>query len=334
MQAGIHRRTALALAAIALLGSAHSVSLAAAPATMQAIILQDGKLQLQTVSRPAPGPREVLVQVRAAGVNPADWKRAARPSSTPVTPGWDIAGTIVALGPEVSGWKVGDAVMGFFEGVGGYAQYGVLSVDNIARKPAKTSFEEAAGYPLVVVTAWKALVEVANLQKGQRVLIHGAAGGVGSAAVQIAADRGAYIIATASPRNHDFLRALGVKELIDYNKVKFEDVLSNVDVVLNTIDEEMAARSLKVLKPEGIMVTVAGSAPAAACTAAQRRCATQSRKTGATAAQVMAEIGKLADAGRFSMHVDAKYPLAQAAAAWELSKAGHTRGKIVLTMPE
>jgi NADPH:quinone reductase-like Zn-dependent oxidoreductase len=311
---------------------AHSAD-APAPATMQAIVVVDGQPQLQTVSRPAPGVGTVLVKVMAAGVNPADWKRAQRPSTTPVTPGWDIAGIINEVGPGVSGWKRGDEVMGFFEATGGYAQYAVVAVENMARKPAKLSFDEAAGVPLVAVTAWKALVEVAGLKQGQRVLIHGAAGGVGSAAVQIAAARGAYVIATASQRNHAFLRSIGANETIDYNTVKFEKHLSNIDVALNTVDEPTATRSLAVLKNDGIMVTVAGAVPAGACASAQRRCATVNRKTGTSIGELLGEVGKLADAGQFSIHVDARFPLAQAGEAWELSRKGHTRGKIILTMP-
>lgn len=336
MKSHRHPWVSIALAALLLGGcetTPRQASDSSAPATMQAIVLLDGKLSVQTVNRPAPGNGEVLVKVRAAGVNPADWKRAVRPSSTPVTPGWDIAGVISAVGPGVTGWRVGDAVMGFFEGTGGYVQYAVISADNIARKPSKLSFDEAAGVPLVGVTAWKALVEVAGLQKGQRVLIHGAAGGVGSAAVQIAAARGAHITATASARNHAFLRGIGANEMVDYTAVKFEERISNMDVALNTVDEETAVRSLRVLKPTGIMVTVAGAVPEEACKAAHMRCAAQSRKSGATIGQVLAELGKLADAGLYSVHVDARFPLARINDAWDLSKTGHTRGKIILTMP-
>lgn len=323
------------LSMLALLGSTTSgvAANAPAPATTQAIVVIDGKPQLQTLPRPSPGAGTVLVKVLAAGVNPADWKRAQRPSTTPVTPGWDIAGIISEVGPGVSGWKTGDEVMGFFEANGGYAQYVVIAVDNIARKPAKLGFDEAAGVPLAAVTAWKALIDVAGLKSGQRVLIHGAAGGVGSAAVQIAAARGAYVIATASQRNHAFLRSIGANETIDYNTVKFEEHAANIDVALNTVDEQTATRSLSVLTSDGIMVTVAGAVPTERCTAAQRRCASVSRKTGTPIGALLGEVGKLADAGRFTVHVDARFPLAQAGDAWEMNRKGHTRGKIVLTMP-
>ncbi len=331
------RHSLLSVALAALLSScmtaADPVASTPLPATMQAIVVVDGKPQVQTVSRPTPGAGQVLVNVRAAGVNPADWKRAQRASTVAVTPGWDIAGVISAVGPGVSGWKAGDAVMGFFEATGGYAQYAVISTESIARKPAKLGFEEAAGIPLVAVTAWKALVDVAALQPGQRVLIHGAAGGVGSAAVQIAAARGAYVIATASNRNHAFLRSIGARETIDYNEVKFEERVANVDVALNTVDEQTALRSLRVLKADGILVTVAGAVPTEPCAAAHLRCASVDRKTGTPIGQLLAEVGKLADAGHFSVNVDARFPLDRVSEAWDLSRTGHTRGKIILTLP-
>jgi NADPH:quinone reductase-like Zn-dependent oxidoreductase len=228
---------------------------------------------------------------------------------------------------------VGEAVMGFFEATGGYVQYARIGVDSIARKPAKLSFEQAAGLPLVAVTAYKALIDVADVQKGQRVLIHGAAGGVGSAAVQIAAARGAYVIATASERNHDFLKSIGARETIDYTKERFEDRVHDADVVINTVDEDTAVRSLATLKPDGIMVTVAGPVPKAQCDAAHARCGAPNRKTGVPIGQILAEVGKLADAGKFTINVDARFPMDKVADAWALSKAGHTRGKIILNVP-
>lgn len=302
-------------------------------ATMQAVVVTDGKPQVRTVPRPAPGAGEVVVHVRTAAVNPADWKRAQRPSPTPVTPGWDIAGTISAMGPGVTGWKVGDPVMGFFEAVGGYAQYAAISADMIARKPRKMTYEQAAGVPLVAVTAYLALVDVAKVQKGQRVLVHGGAGGVGSAAVQIARARGAYVITTASAKNHDYVKSIGAREAIDYNTDRFEERVHEVDIAVNTVDEDTAKRSLATLKPGGIMVTVAGSVPTEACDAAHLRCGAPNRKTGTPIGRILSEVGQLADAGRFAVNVEATFPLDKVEDAWALSRAGHTRGKIVLVLP-
>ena len=187
--------------------------------------------------------------------------------------------------------------------------------------------------PLVAVTAYKALVDVAKLQEGQRVLIHGGAGGVGSAAVQIAAARGAYVIATASQRNHEFLRTIGARETIDYNAERFEDRVHDADVVLNTVDEDTARRSLATLKPGGMMVTVAGRIPAEQCANAGMRCSSPDRKSGTPIAEILTEVGRLADAGKFRINVDAEFSLERAADAWALNEIGHTRGKIVLVMP-
>jgi NADPH:quinone reductase-like Zn-dependent oxidoreductase len=200
----------------------------------------------------------------------------------------------------------------------------------IAAKPSNMSFEEAAGVPLVAITAWKALIDAGHLASGQRVLIHGGAGGVGSAAVQLAKARGAYVIATASPRNHDFLRSIGADEVIDYNAVEFEDVLDDLDMVVNTVDASTGERSLEVLKPGGMMVSVVGPTAAEKCAAANVRCAISDRRTGTPLGEVLAEFVKLAEAGQFRIHVDATFPLAEAAKAWDLNRQGHTRGKIVL----
>jgi NADPH:quinone reductase-like Zn-dependent oxidoreductase len=190
------------------------------------------------------------------------------------------------------------------------------------------SFEEAAGIGVVGETAYRAIVTVANVQKGQRVLIHGGAGGVGSSAVQIAKARGAYVIATASPRNHDFLRKLGADEVIDYNTTKFEDKVKDADVVVNTVDLDTGARSTKAVKPGGIIVSVVGPTPAEPCAAARVRCEQTGRVTG----ELLRHVVDLANEGKFAISIEQTLTLADAAKAWESNRAGHTRGKIVLTV--
>jgi NADPH:quinone reductase-like Zn-dependent oxidoreductase len=175
-------------------------------------------------------------------------------------------------------------------------------------------------------TAWRAIVVVAKVQKGQRVLIHGGAGGVGSSAVQIAKSAGAYVIATASARNQAFLRSLGADETIDYTATRFEDHVSGLDVVLNTVDADTGSRSMHVLRKDGILVSVVGQPPADQCAAAQIRCAVTGSVTGEFLGQVVA----LANAGAFRVSVEEHLPLSEAAKAWEESRAGHTRGKIIL----
>lgn len=307
-----------------------------APLTMQAAVVHDGGVRIQSVAKPVPGAGEVRIRVRAASVNPIDWKRAAnfRPqtANSKMIPGVDAAGTVDAVGAGVSEWKTGDAVLALLDAPGAYAQYAIASADAMVRKPEKLSFEEAAGIPTVAYTAWSALIDTAKIRAGQRVLIHGGAGGVGSAAVQLAKARGAYVIATASSRNHEFLRTLGADETIDYRSQRFEDVVKGVDIALNTVDADTATRSVSVTKPGGIVVSVAGSADAAKCSAASVRCSLRSRD-GTPVARVLQDIVDLALAGKYKVNVDATYPLANTAAAWDASRAGHTRGKRILLLP-
>ncbi len=188
------------------------------------------------------------------------------------------------------------------------------------------SFEEAAGIPVVGETAWRSLVVVANLQAGQRVLIHGGAGGVGSSAVQVAKAKGAHVIATASPNHAAFLRSLGADEVIDYHTVRFEDQVKNLDVVLNTVDADTNSRSIAVVKPGGILVSVVGPPPAEACKAAGIRCAIPGPVNGA----MLGFLSDLANSGKFHINIEQRLQLADAARAWQINRQGHTGGKIIL----
>jgi NADPH:quinone reductase-like Zn-dependent oxidoreductase len=304
---------------------------------MQAIVITGGRAQLQTVPRPDPLAGQVRIKVRAAAVNPADWKIAEHAPNSGRIPGWDVSGVIDRVGPSVRNWKVGDAVIGYLEGVGGYAQYAVVPVEHIASKPHKLSFNQAAGIPLVAATAWRALVDQAQLRPGQSVLIQGAAGGVGSAAVQIAAARGATrIIGTASIQNDRFLRSIGATETIDYHTPGLEEHVRGLDVVLNTVNAATAALSIQMLRPGGLLLSTAGSAPAEQCAAAQVKCITVQvlDELGTPKNQALTEVGMLADEGKYTVRVDATFPLAEATKAWELNKAGHTVGKIILIVPQ
>jgi NADPH:quinone reductase-like Zn-dependent oxidoreductase len=301
-------------------------SVAGATDNMQAVVLIDGNFQIQSIPKPEPQAGQVRIRVRAASVNPVDWKQAARASpGTRLIPGRDLAGVIDAVGDAAGPWKVGQAVIAIATG-GSYAQYAIASANAVATKPQRLSFEEAAGIPVVGETAWRALVTIANVQPGQRVLIHGGAGGVGSSAVQIAKARGAYVIATASPDHNDLLRSLGADECLDYHTVRFEEKLKDIDVVLNTVDAGTGARSVGIVKPGGILVSVAGAAPAAQCEAAKIRCAV----TGPATGEMLGSLSELADQGKFRIHIDRQFPLAEAAKALELNRQGHTGGKIIL----
>ena len=303
-----------------------ATSVACAAENMRAVVFVDGAFQMLSVPEPQPKVGQVRIKVRAASVNPVDWKqtRSLTPG-TRVIPGRDVSGVIDAVGDVGSPWKVGQAVIALATG-GSYAEYAIASINAVASKPQRLSFEEAAGIPVVGETAWRALVTIADVPPGQRVLIQGAAGGVGSSAVQIAKARGAYVIATASPGHNELLRSLGADEIVDYHIVGYEEKLRDIDVVLNTVDADTAARSLATLKPGGMLVSVLGAAPAQACDPARVRCAVTGHATG----EMLPRLSQLADEGKFRVHIDRQFPLAEAAQALKLSREGHTGGKIIL----
>ncbi len=304
-------------------------SAAAAPEKMRAVeIRQSGALTVETRPVPSPGPGEVLVKVRAAGVNPADWKSARRRAG--LVAGTDVSGTIDTLGEGVTGWKVGDPVLGFARNSGSYAEYAIVPVNSLGRKPKSLSFEEAAGIPIAAETAYRSLHETARISRGQTVLIHGAAGGVGSAAVQIAKAAGARVIGTASPGNHEFLRSLGADQVIDYRSQRFEDVVRSVDVVLNTANAETNMRSIAVVKPGGVLVSVVGPPNAIACAAANIRCGRPDRETGASVADILARVADLVDAGKLKVPVQEVFSMEDAGKAWNISRSGHARGKLIV----
>src|SRR5690606_11595122 len=218
-------------------------------------------LKVTEVDRPVPGPTEVLVRVEAAGVNPTDWKSRARGGflgEPPFTLGYDVSGVGGDSRTGQARYAPGDEVVGMLRcpyGSGASAQCGAAPARHFARKPSQVDHVHAAAVPLAGLTAWQALVDVAGLRGGQRVLVHAAAGGVGHLAVQIAKARGAYVIGTASAPKHNLLHDLGVDEAIDYRAEEFEKVIEpQVDLVLDLIGGEVATRSLDVLHPEGRLI--------------------------------------------------------------------------------
>jgi len=292
-------------------------------------------LRFEDAPRPQPGAGEVLVRIHAAAVNPVDWKvRAGRLKERiqyplPLIPGWDFSGVVEATGPGVTRLKKGDEVYARPDIArnGAYAEYIVAKESEVALKPKSVDHVQAAAIPLAALTAWQALFDTAGLSAGQKVLIHGAAGGVGSFAVQLAKWKGAHVIGTASGRNHSFLRDLGVDEPIDYEKTRFEDVVHDVDVVLDTIGGDTQKRSWKVLKKGGILVSIVS--PPSAEEAAKHGVRSGYVFVQPSASQ-LAEIAKLVDSGKLKPVVEAVLPLAEARRAQEMNETGHTRGKIVL----
>ena len=292
-------------------------------------------LVYEDAPRPHPGEGEVLVRVHAAGINPVDWKvregqlKEMLHHTLPLVLGWDVSGVVEALGTGTSRLKVGDEVFSRpdISRDGAYAEFMVIKESEVALKPKSIDHLHAAALPLAGLTAWQALFVAGGLAAGQRVLIHAAAGGVGSLAVQMAKWKSAHVIGTASGHNHAFLRELGVDQAVDYATVRFEEAVEPVDVVLDTLGGDVQERSWKVLKRGGILVSIV-SPPSADVAAAQG--ARQAFVFTEPNAGQLAEIAKLADAEKLKAIVETILPLSDATRGQELSKRGHTRGKIVL----
>lgn len=289
--------------------------------------------------KPEPAADELLVRVHAAGINPVDWKirrgylQKFIPYQLPLTLGWDVSGVVEAVGAAVTDFKVGDEIYSRPDLTrnGTYAEYMVLRASEAAHKPRSLDHIHAAAVPLAALTAWTSLFDAGRLEAGQTVLIHAAAGGVGTFAVQLAKWRGAHVIGTASGRNRDFLQQLGVDEFINYTSAKFEDVARDVDVVFDTVGGETQERSWQVLRPGGILVSVI-SPPAQE--AADQHGVRQAYVFIDPNAARLTEIAGLIDDGKIQPIVETVLPLSAARQAHELSESGHTRGKIVLRVAE
>lgn len=292
-------------------------------------------LKYEDAPRPEPAAGEILVRVHAAAVNPVDWKVRAgyfknfMTYQLPLIPGWDFSGVVEAAGQGVTAWKKGDEVYGRpdLSRNGAYAEYIAVKAAEVARKPKSLDHSKASSIPLAALTAWQALFDAGRLQAGQRVLIHAAAGGVGTLAVQLARWKGAHGIGTASEHNHALLKELGAAETVDYGKVRFEDVVRDVDLVLDTMGGETRERSWRVLKKGGILVSIVG--PPAAEDAARHGVRAAGVFVQPNAAE-LDQISALVDAGKVKPIVEAVLPLQDAKRAHEMNQTLHTRGKIVL----
>jgi len=296
-------------------------------------------LKYEDAPRPKPQAGEVLVRVHAAGVNPIDWKvREGQVKDFwhhkfPLILGWDLSGVVEELGRGVSRFKIGDEVYSVPDPNrdGAYAEYIVVRESELALKPKSLHHIRAATVPLAALTVWQSLFDTAQLQPGQRVLIHAGSGGVGHLAVQLAKWKGAYVFATASTKNKDLLRKLSVDEPIDYTQQRFEDVARNIDIVLDTIGGETQDRSWSVLKNGGARVSLV-----------QPPSEEKAKELGVRAVFVgvqangeqLAEIAKIIDSGKLAPVIDRILPLSEAGRAHELSQSGHIRGKIVLRVKD
>jgi NADPH:quinone reductase-like Zn-dependent oxidoreductase len=298
-------------------------------------------LQYEDAPRPKPAPGEVLIRVYAAGVNPVDWKvreghlNRFFQHKFPLILGWDLSGVIEEVGanPAANGrLKKGDEIFSKPDTSrdGAYAEY-VVRESEVALKPKSLHHVYAAAVPLAAITAWQALFDVAQLKRGQRVLIHGGSGGVGHFAVQFAKCEGAYVIATASTKNQQLLREIGVDQPIDYTTHRFEQVAENVDVVLDTIGGDTQERSWKVLNQGGLLASVVQPPDAEKAREFDVRSAfVWSQPNG----NELAEIAALIDSGNLKVVLDRILPLSEARRAHELSQNGHARGKIVLRVKD
>ncbi len=296
-------------------------------------------LTYEDVPRPEPKDNEVLVRVHAAGINPIDCKTRAGTGIAgrftdpfPLILGWDISGVVEAVGDAVANFAVGDEVYGmprFPDIAAAYAEYVTVPATEVAHKPVSIDHTQAAALPLVSLTAWQALFDAGKLATGQRVLIHAAAGGVGHIAVQLAKWKGAYVFGTASARNEDFLRELGVDEFINYQTTQFENVATEVDLVLDSMSGETRKHSWQTLKKGGVLVSLLG--PASAETAAEYGVHTDKVMVRPNQAQLI-ELAQLVDAGHIKSVVDTVLPLKDAPKAHRQIEQGHTRGKIVLAV--
>ncbi|HET9181405.1 MAG TPA: NADP-dependent oxidoreductase [Candidatus Angelobacter sp.] len=310
---------------------------------------------------PQPGPNGVLIRARATSINPVDWKlRAGWLSGLwtlrfPVIWGCDISGVVEQVGGSVTLFRPGDEVYGFKHGKvgetyrGTYAEFAVLPENTLARKPARLSHEEAAAVPLAALTAWQALVRHGRIKPGSNVLIHAAAGGVGTFAVQIAKSFGAFVAATASASNHELLRQLGADQLIDYTRERIEGKLSGYDVVLDGVGESVWGSSLRVLRPGGKLVTLAIPIPhgpaskgkffstaiggvisglGRALFRGRAFLTTQVKPRGGE----LEKINALIEAARIKPIVQKVYALEEIAEAHKVSEMGHVRGKLAISI--
>ncbi len=298
-----------------------------------------GKAVLKTVNdapKPEPGKGQVLVEVWGAAVNPFDLTmregkaQAYMPLEFPATLGGDFAGIVAALGEEVSGFSVGQEVYGqahMSSGHGSYAEFALAKAEAIAPKPHSIDLLSSSALPLTGVSAYQALVEHANLQKGQKVLIHGGAGGIGSLAIQLAKHLGAFVATTAAAGDTEFVKSLGADEIIDYKTQDFAGLLKDYDVVYDTIGGDTFKKSFQVLKPGGIIVSMLGQpAPELEKEYSVREISQASHVT----TQHLAKLSELVDQGVIHAQIDKVFPLEQASEALEYIKQGIHHGKIVI----
>ncbi|WP_337044019.1 NADP-dependent oxidoreductase [Emticicia sp. 17c] len=313
---------------------------------MKAIVLKEfgdvENLIVEEVPTPIINDNEVLVQVKAISINPVDMKTrsgkalAARlKTESPIILGWDISGVITQVGSKVTDFKEGDEVFGMvnFPGHGkAYAEYVAAPATQLAIKPQNISHQEAAAATLAALTAWKALETHAQIQAGQRLLVHAAAGGVGHYAVQMAKHFGAYVIGTSSAANKDFVLSLGADEHIDYKAQPFEEVVNELDVVLDAVGGDNIERSFEVVKKGGIVITLPSNTSEGIVEKARQKGIKGMFFMVDSDGEAMRKIASLLEQGVVKSHVSAVYSFNDIQKAHQQIATGSTRGKIVITL--
>jgi NADPH:quinone reductase-like Zn-dependent oxidoreductase len=319
-----------------------------------------GGLRAAEVPDPTVGPRDVLVRVSAASINPLDkmvrngeFKRLLR-YKTPFVLGHDVAGVVTQVGADVRDFKVGDEVFARPRDtrIGAFAEYIAIDHADLARKPNSLTMEESAAVPLVALAAWQALVDLAQLKPGQKVLVHAGAGGLGSTVVQLARHLGAYVATTASGKDQEKVRGFGADEVIDYRNADFAELLSGYDVVLDSLGSDNLAKSLTVLKPGGLAISVVGPPDAAFAEQIGRpmlkpvmalmsyKVRTRARKRGVRYSfffmrgdgEQLKALAALYDAGALRPVLDRTFPFAETLDAMAYVEQGHAKGKVVVSM--
>jgi len=292
-------------------------------------------MQLEDAPVPACGAGDLLVRVVAAGINPIDWKvrsglmAAQLPKPFPITLGSDAAGTVAAMGGAVRGFELGDEVFFYAEFARGgtYAEYLAVEASQVAKKPRTVSFSTAAALPTPGQAAWTALIDTAKIERGQRVLVHGGAGALGTIAVQLAKEHGAHVIATASGDGVALVKSLGADEVIDYRTQRFEQVAHDIDIVLDTLGGQTQEASWATMRKGGILVATAmPPSPERAATAGVRAAFVFTPPRGG----VLAQLAQRVDDGRLRVVVGQEFALADAAQAHRLGEGGKARGKMIL----
>lgn len=296
-------------------------------------------ITINNVSKPAPLENQVLIEVHSATINPFDYKvrrgymKDAMPLKLPLTIGGNLSGVVIDVGSQVADFKVGDEVFGqsyaFGGGSGAIAEYAVANAENIAIKPKEINHIQSGSLPLVGVSAIQALEQHINLTKGQKILIHGGAGGIGSIAIQLAKYLGTYVATTASSKDLEFVKGLGADEVIDYKSQDFSEILKDFDAVYDLVGGETTDKSFKVLKKGGILVSMVGAPSEELAKQYEVKVIGQNTETNS---KNLSRLAGLVDQGVIKPQVAKIFPLEQTREAFEYVETGHPKGKVVINV--